>query len=182
MQLLNYYFPFGMRYFLIHFSPYFAVSNMLFFFERLPFDYKNPVGFLTSIAMQYIMFSYAMKIGTCVIALAIGFYLYLIAMQKCIKQNLAAIERHIQSKTEQKFIRNQLIEYIQFDSKVKRWAHSKIFIKFNMNAFLYCCNYLRLINDFSDVFQHFITIVFIWSLVTICGALLMVQLTLVQSQ
>ena len=37
-----------------------------------------------------------------------------------------------------------------------------------------------MITDFSDIFQHFITIVFMWSLISICGAFLMIQIQIVQ--
>lgn len=70
------------------------------------------------------MISYALKIGTCIVALGIGSYLYFIAMSKCIKQNLFAVSQRcrleIESEAERKLIWNQIIEYIEFDSSVKR--------------------------------------------------------------
>lgn len=74
------------------------------------------------------MLLYTMKIGACSLAASIGFYLYFMAMNKCIKQNLLAIGQSIRSEIgseieteiKQKLIRKQLIEYIDFDSKVKR--------------------------------------------------------------
>lgn len=39
---------------------------------------------------------------------------------------------------------------------------------------------IRLLDDFLEMFESFFTILFVWSLGTICGALLMIQLLIVQ--
>lgn len=73
-----------------------------------------------AITLQYIIFTYAMKVGACVITLAIGLYLYVIAMSECIKQILFAISQSTRTEAEQNLIQEQLIEYIEFDANVKR--------------------------------------------------------------
>lgn len=92
----------------------------LFVVRRLPFDWKNPFGFVMAITLQYIIFTYAMKVGACVLTLAIGLYLYVIAMSECIKQILFAISQSTRTEAEQNLIQEQLIEYIEFDANVKR--------------------------------------------------------------
>lgn len=38
----------------------------------------------------------------------------------------------------------------------------------------------RFVDDYSDIFQPFVTMLFLWSLVTICSAMLMIQLQIVE--
>ena len=47
------------------------------------------------------MFLCAMKIGACVMALAVGFYLYKIAGSKCLQEILSAVDQSSQIKAEQ---------------------------------------------------------------------------------
>lgn len=63
---------------------------------------------------------------------------------------------------------NQSVQYKNF---VYPYSHFKFF----KHIFLS----FRLMNGFSRVDQHYITVVFMWSLVTMCGALLMIQKQLV---
>lgn len=65
---------------------------------------------------------HTVTIASCIIVLAIGIFLYAMAMIKCIKQNLFAVSQSIRSETEieQKLVWKQLIEYMEFDSSVKR--------------------------------------------------------------
>lgn len=52
-------------------------SEMLFAWHRLPFDHKNPFGFVAAIAVMYATFSYLILIGACNMIAAIEFYVYL---------------------------------------------------------------------------------------------------------
>lgn len=148
---------------------------------RFPFVWRNPFGFLIAIVIQYTMISYASMIGACVIAFALGFYLYTIAMTKCIKGSLFSINRNAQLKIKRKCIFKQLVEFIEFHSKVKQLSvllkfFDKIFWKLLTSYSLI----ISFISDFSDFFQHFLTLLFIWSLITICGVLLKIQIDVVK--
>lgn len=75
--------------------------------------------------VQYILYSYTVKIAVCIFTLAIGIYSYVMAINKYIKQILFDISQRIQTaecrtETGRNLIRDQLIEYIIVDSKVKR--------------------------------------------------------------
>lgn len=103
------------------------------------------------------MLSYALLIGASVVALAIGSYVYFMAMNKCIKQSLFNIDQSSHAKIDRNETLGQIGGFIELHSDVNRF-----------------------INAFSDIFEAFITILFIWSLVTICGALLLIQVQLVK--
>lgn len=65
------------------------------------------------------MTTYILMTGACVAALGIGCYLYAIAASKCIKENLFAIIKNFENKNKRS-IRDQLIEFIDFHTKVKQ--------------------------------------------------------------
>lgn len=120
-------------------------------------------------------------IGACIISFAFGCYLLGIAMTKLIKRSLFAIDQSICAKIDQQRILDQLAEFVELHSTIKQLctisvgnSHTIDIQHFNSHLI-----YFSLISDFSDIFEGFITILFIWSLVSICGAMLMIQMQLV---
>ena len=89
----------------------------LFLISRLPFDYRNPFGYLVAIGIQLMLLWYSDMIGGCVIALACGSYLCAIDGSKCIKESLFSITRNANNRND---LMEQLIEYIQFHSHMKQ--------------------------------------------------------------
>lgn len=152
--------------------------------KRLPFVWRNPLGFSVAIAIQYTMMSYAAMIGACIIAFAFGFYLYTTAMTKCIQGSLFHINRSAQSKNNRKNIHEQLAEFIRFHSRVKQLSFTENFDKFYLENYLHWIWNVdqsnSYVSNFSDFFQHFLTLLFGWSLVTICGVLLKIQVDIVK--
>lgn len=149
-----------------------------------PFDWKNPVGFSIVITVQYMIFSYIFFISACHFNTALGSHAYSMSASKCIKQNFFAIDQSVKVKAEQKQILGQFIEFIGFHSGVKQLS-SILRINFRLNNFKNKCHFIqrfqiRKIHDFSGIFQQFVAIVFAWSLINICSALLMLQLEMVK--
>lgn len=149
--------------------------------KRLPFAWRSPFGFLVAVVIQYTMMSYAAMIGACIIAFAFGFYLYTTAMTKCIKGILFHVNRSAESKTNRKMVHKQIVEFIRFHSRVKQLS------KRGMKIIYIILKFLRFIvannsyaSDFSDFFRGFIALLFSWSLVTICGVLLQIQVDIVK--
>lgn len=137
------------------------------------------------------MLSYVVLIAACVICLGFGSYLYCIVTSKCIKGSLLSIGR---CNNNQKAIFNQFIEFIKFHSHVKQLSKiphqrisfrdeyiKEILLKMLQNlkkpnsSFFY-----RWISKYLDIIEPFLTLLFLWSLITICGAFLMIQTQLVQ--
>lgn len=59
-------------------------------------------------------------IGACILVLAIGSYLYVIAMSKSIKGSLFAIKRNAQANADQSILEEQIIEFLKLHSSAKR--------------------------------------------------------------
>lgn len=95
--------------------------------KRLPFDWRNPFGFLVANTIQCVMLSYALLIGACALVLAIGGFLYIIELSKCIKHRLFALGPRTDAKTNLTCILNQLAEFIELHSNVKQLTESIFF-------------------------------------------------------
>lgn len=154
-----------------------------FITPRVPFDMKNPLGFLMALTMQGTMFCYGMTVGSYVLALAAGAYSYGIALSKCIKGSLFCINRSTLAKIDQSILLEQFAEFIDLHSSTEQLSENVVYFNEN-SAVIWLFEpthvlFSRLISSFSGFIQHFITVVFAWSLVTICGAMLMIQIQLV---
>lgn len=104
-----------------------SVSNQcvlnIFFLKcvpRLPFDWRNPFGYLIAIAIHCILFWYETMIGACPLVSAFGYYYFGIAASKCIKGSLFSIAQSIDAKINKKHIFDQLAEFIELHSSVEQ--------------------------------------------------------------
>lgn len=120
------------------------------------------------------LFLYATMVGSCLIALGIGSYLLIIATIKCIKGGLCHIAQNSNAKTNYTGLLEQFNEVIEFHSCAKQLSKT-IFCSRDTNNHFILFSIIRFIGDFSDLFQYLITMLFIFSLVTISGALLLIQ-------
>lgn len=158
--------------------------------QRLPFDYRNPVGYLIAIIIHFLMIWYELMIGACVVSFAFGCYFFVIAMSKSIKASLFAIDRSIGDKIDEKLMLDQLVEFIDLRATGKQLR--KLRFKFltiphkNSNltfllriSLIFPSSPISLVAGSSDILEGLITVLCLWSLVTICGALLMIQMQLV---
>lgn len=165
--------------------------------QRLPFDWRNPFGYFIAMVIEYAIASYAMTLGALTVATGVGAYLYMIASSKCIKVSLFSIGRRattIYDDDQTHRTLDHFVEFIQFHSFVKQLSTNPFLLFLNalkrthdniehlfeptfVEWFIHC---VRFIGDFVDIYQHFFTILFVWSLSSMCGALLMIQIQLVQ--
>lgn len=131
---------------------------MFYFRFKVSIWLENSLGIFGFFILQFIILTHLVWVGACVLVLAIGlfFFSFAIAISKSINEILFSITQNATDKINQNVIWQQFVEFFEFHSKV--------------NQFL---------NEFSGVFQQYFTIVFMWSLVTNCGALLMIQIQLV---
>lgn len=87
---------------------------------RFPFNLKTSVGFTVAIAIQFGGISYVALVGACALNMAVGGFLYAIAMAKCVKRSLLTINKKAHSKTHRNRIPDQLNEVLQFHSLAKQ--------------------------------------------------------------
>lgn len=113
--------------------------------KRFPFDWKTPCGYLAAITMQYAIIVYGLQVGACAASLAFGCYFYVMAATKCLKQNLSAIKQSAKRKSDRKFIREQLVEFVEFHSHTKQ-------LSIKLRFFFHCqtCWQIIAINSFRS--------------------------------
>lgn len=184
IRLLNYHFHYGKHAHNCNFANFKSnrtIYGIIRDSQRFPFNWQNPWGFLIALGLQYAMHSYGMLIGACALILGAAAFLYAIAASKCIKANLFSIAQCTRNKTNQNIL-DRFIEFIQFHSCVTQLSlkSQSTFYHVGFNWPVQC--FCRSIGNFSDIYQRVFAIVFMWSMVTICSALLVLQLLLVQSR
>lgn len=75
--------------------------------------------------VQYAIILYIMRIVACVLMLAIGAYLYFVALSKIIKGSLFSINRNAQAKrANQSILLERIIEFLDLHSSVKQLSRN----------------------------------------------------------
>lgn len=97
-----------------------GVFKLVFFnLKRMPYNMNTPVGFLIAISHEFLMYLYVAMVGTCVITLGIGSYIYGIAMSKCIKGSIFSISRHSHCKKNPSRVFKRIVEFVHYHSRKK---------------------------------------------------------------
>lgn len=124
------------------------------FFQRFPFDWRSPFGFLVAIAIQYVMVTYFLVIAAPILIMVIASYLYCIAVSKIVKRGLLHINRNAQAKEiDQSTLLEQIIESLKMYSCMKQLSATITFcIAINAN------NLTPSFPDGSPIFQIFFNI------------------------
>lgn len=104
-------------------------SSKWFAIHRFPFNWKNPVGFLVAISIQYTITAYGLTFCACVFGLAVGCFLYVIALNKIIKASLFNFSQNTRAKIDQIILLEQLIEFIELHSGAKQLSRINNFFE-----------------------------------------------------
>lgn len=96
----------------------------LWLFQRLPFDWKNPLGYLIAACLQYVMtkcfFIYVASLSS----FGIGFYLFSMAMSEDMKLNLNSIKRDSKTRRHQSEAIKQLAKFVQIHTLSKQLSNT----------------------------------------------------------
>lgn len=91
--------------------------------KRFPFDFKNPIGYLIVVMVEYAILGYEYFIISCTLALGIGLYSLVISIAKEIQSILQSISEKTQAKANpstQSQLTNLFIEYINAHADIKQ--------------------------------------------------------------
>lgn len=132
--------------------------------------------------MQFINLYYIMHIMACTMCLLIGSCWMFMTFAKEIRQEWETANKL--SEVNQVKFKQHVHEFIEFHSSVKQLRKFRIFHFspiFSMNV-ISKHNYVifRFVAIYSDIYGLIITCYFLWSLLSICGSLLMVELEIVE--
>lgn len=87
---------------------------------RLPFDWKNPFGYMSAVILQAIGMFYITHIGICQAAFVSGTCLMLITMTRLLKKDLSVVNIMVKNNSHQYELMNVLQKCIDFHSIVKQ--------------------------------------------------------------
>lgn len=148
--------------------------------DRFPFDWKNPVGFLVAVIIQYILdlVGFAVVLGS--LSFGVSVYLFTLSVNKDIRGILKTINRKAKSTQNQQNIIHRTRVYIQLHSDLKQLSAKWDRIK-NYEELIKCVLvFSRFLQDFVEICQPFLVALFLWGSITICCTMLMIQIELVE--
>lgn len=124
------------------------------------------------------MLKYVFILMACTLVISFGTFLFLIMTSKIIKRSLRSINKSAKQKHNRTSTLKELSQFIEFHSIVKQLSRlTSMFLKLFIIWSIFC----SLVDDFSIFIQPILITLFLWSLVTLCNALLMIQIQMVHS-
>lgn len=152
---------------------------------RFPFNWKNPYGYLIAFALQYIMVLNLHFFVACAVSTGIGIYLWASTFTLDIKNHIRIVNDIVNlGNSDDNHLRlsKQLYETIEFFTVVKQLSGIKnIYKSVNFwlaNKWIKFIN--RLLRNGSKLVQSIFPILFTWSLITICGGMLLISIETVK--
>lgn len=87
---------------------------------RLPFDWKNPIGYLIAVTIQVAMLLIVYGDIACIWAFVVSAFLFALTAASDLNLELTEINKNTKTKRTRLYVRAQLIELLQFYSRFKR--------------------------------------------------------------
>lgn len=151
------------------------------------FQWNNPIGYAVAVSLECISITYVFYIIMTMTSIGVAFYLHEISLTKEIKCILRSIDKNSESKKNRRILYVQSVEFCELHADTKQLSRL-IFFYSSLNAndefspttrnqFII---YFRAALMFSDLFQPIFMIYFPRTIFTLCYAMLLVQLELVE--
>lgn len=125
--------------------------------NRFPFDYKNLVGYLIVVAIEFRITIVMLRFVACLTCTTLGAYITGVSLSKDVNGDLFVIDESVKINQPSVITLKQLSEFVR--------AHS---------------NGKRLLETYSAVYENILTILFTWSALTICINMLMIEMEIVE--
>lgn len=87
--------------------------------QRMPFDWKNPVGYPVAISLQFGMLFFLNVYLACFLTLAFGYYLFTLSIAENMTDELHLMTRGAKMQKSAKQILTELSEFISIHADVK---------------------------------------------------------------
>lgn len=177
---------------MIHLISSLSISNVprttlffIVFLQRLPFDWQNPLGYVIAFILQYILtFNlFVTVLGILIFGAAICSML--ISLVEDMKRDLDTLKASARAKCARREILMKFCHLIELHSNEQQLSKlaccccSRPPVLINIKS---GTSYLfaRFVHDFFQLVKRKILILFVWSILTICGTMLMVQMEIVE--
>lgn len=153
-------------------------------FERLPFDWKNPVGYLIAVLCQCTLLINAFRYVACLMTLGIASYIYTFKLLDEALRILPAINDSVKkSKThqQQQHTFKLLVNFIRLHADIKQLSelHS-ISMADQCWRYIFVLIYdFRLVREGTYLYDVILTAAFAGSTVAMCISMLMIEMEMV---
>lgn len=89
-------------------------SPQTIIYRRLPFNWKNPIGYWIAVNLQLVFAATPLEFMGCFVSLAFASLIFVFSFRKDISDHLNEIDQDIKSKKLRSKVMEQLAELIQF--------------------------------------------------------------------
>lgn len=86
----------------------------------MPFDWRNPIGYLVAVIIQFIIVAYEFFVIACTLSLAIGAFWFAISATKEIKRIVNSIDENTEHKGGEEIMFKEFSTFIHMHSIVKQ--------------------------------------------------------------
>ena len=136
---------------------------------RMPFDWKTPIGYATTTAIQLGTWIFLLSSCSCILAFMGGVCWLLIAFAEDIRKDIQNLN---EERSNNAVLKTKLKNVIEFHYTTKQLSvNLKISNENEINETSFV---FRLINDFSEIYEFIITGYYLWSISTIGCSLFLV--------
>lgn len=147
------------------------------FHSSLPFDWRNPIGYLFGFAFQATSAFYIAFAGPYHTSFIAGTCLMSISLAEDLKKHLLCVNDLAKHRKTRSKLLKKMSNSVQFHSNCKQLSSIR---KFNSSSHMKPYDWFsRLIDDFTDVYELIFLAFFGWSYLSICGTTLMIHYELV---
>lgn len=158
-------------------------SDVKFPFSRFPFNWENPMGYLVAVSFQFIAFSYCFRIVSCGTFFGFGCSLLaLSSIDKIIKDELKFIDENAKIQQNYLLALNRISDYVEDHHNIKRFVcFGSVLPNLSIKYYKVHAIFFRIADDFAHLYEPVHLVLFLWSLTSICGIMLLIQMQIVKS-
>lgn len=151
---------------------------LLYDCKRLPFDWRNPTGYLLAIVIEFLVAFCVLSFIACFSTFAFGSFMFALSFAKDLIAEVNSINKCMRTGKSETKILKRFVKSIALHADMKQLSvRVHCSQKAHLNFEHFTC---RLIKYFSEIYETTVAVVFFGSIVTICTALSFLQLELVQ--
>lgn len=93
----------------------------------MPYNWRNPLGYLVTASIQFFLSAYAFQYIVCFMLLAFGIFMFAMALAKIEKTKLHSINKMASNKKLRKNMYKELSEFIRMNANGKQLCVGQIF-------------------------------------------------------
>lgn len=149
----------------------------------MPFNWKSPLGYLVAYSIEFTSAFFLLRVFACTLGFFTASCEILIGFAEDIKQQIHGLNQINDIRKAQAEFLEKFHEFIQLDSSAKQFSANYWIRRWRSKVYKILTWFLiifRLTQKLSNIYQLIITAYFVWSILTICSTLLMVQMSLVE--